>query len=94
MEKLQVAKEMVRNLLLESGLEFEEMHTGGDGTKPEDTYHPYNLYAGLGQIGFEKKYHPMTNLYVFHTGLLPRAGGINPTASLFCLIEQHLAQTS
>jgi hypothetical protein len=94
MEKLERAKDEIRNLLLASGLKFEELHTGGDGAKPEDTYHPYNLYAGLGQVDFERLYHPLPNLFVFHTGILKRAGGINPTAALFCLIEQHLAQTT
>jgi hypothetical protein len=30
----------------------------------------------------------LTNLYVCHTGILDRAGGLNPTATLFCLIEE------
>jgi len=28
--------------------------------------------------------------YGFDTGILKKAGGINPTASIFCLIENHL----
>jgi hypothetical protein len=29
-------------------------------------------------------------MLVVNTGILPRVGGINPTASLFPIIEQHI----
>lgn len=87
---LQKVKEKVRAFLTEHKVPFKEMNDNVLTAKMEDVYHPYALYAyDNGKTIYEVS-NPATNLYLFNTGLLMRAGSINPTASLFCLIEQHV----
>jgi hypothetical protein len=80
------AKESVRSLLAKDSIQIEELNKDTSGLKLEDTYHPFRLYQP--ETSFLDRFNPISNLYVCHTGLLNRAGGLNPTAVLFCLIEE------
>lgn len=53
----------------------------------EDIYHPYGMH------NFEtidSYYNHWDNMLVVSTGILPRSGGINPTASLFPIIDEFV----
>jgi hypothetical protein len=47
----------------------------------------YNIERSLNE-----KINPLINLFVFNTGILNRAGGLNPTAVIFCIIEKHIEE--
>jgi hypothetical protein len=53
----------------------------------EDIYHPYGmmLYNTV-----EDYYTHWDNMLLISTGILPRSGGINPTAALFSLIDEFV----
>jgi hypothetical protein len=85
-ELIEHAKASVRNLLAKESIQIEELNEDTTGLKLEDTYHPFRLYQP--ETSFLDRFNPCSNLYVCHTGLLDRAGGLNPTAVLFCLIEE------
>lgn len=85
-EIINVAKGTLKQLLDESKIVFEELDVKLNTLKLEDTYHPFKLYNS--NTEFLEKFNPLPNLFVCHTGLLDRAGGLNPTAVLFCLIEE------
>lgn len=53
----------------------------------EDIYHPY------GMINFktiDDYFHHWDNMLLVSTGILPRSGGINPTAALFPLVDKFV----
>lgn len=84
-------KEHVKKILIDAKVDFTEMaDTDVTSLKIEDTYHPYGLYHYAEGQTIHDVYHPVSNLFLFNTGLLHRAGGINPTSALFCLIERHM----
>ncbi len=84
-EKLQTAINKVEQLLIQNNVPYSKLQNNVTDIKLEDTYHPYNLFS------FKETNHVLNqNTFMFNTGILPRAGGINPTATLFCLIEHHL----
>lgn len=87
-EKIHIVKERIKKLLIEQNIQFIETVSNNRGLKLEDTYHPFKLYNK--NTSFNKRFNPISNLYVCNTGLLDRAGGLNPTAVLFCLIEDHI----
>ncbi|GAB3925953.1 GMC family oxidoreductase [Mucilaginibacter myungsuensis] len=91
--RLLAIKQRVKTLLDASGLKYTELaDTNASALKLEDTYHPYKLFKYNGSAGIDSVYQPLKGLFLFNTGLLYRSGGINPTASIFCLIEQHIAE--
>jgi hypothetical protein len=84
-------KERVKKILIESDIKFSEMPQANvSSLKIEDTYHPYGLYNYPDHKTIFDVYNPVSNLFLFNTGLLHRAGGLNPTSALFCLIEHHM----
>lgn len=85
-EVVDYARSVVRKILEEENIVFEELVKKTSTLKLEDTYHPFKLYNN--NLDFFKNYNPVSNLFVCHTGLLNRAGGLNPTAVLFCLLEE------
>jgi hypothetical protein len=89
-EKLKQIKKEVAEMLKRENIPFTEVSDNVSSIKLEDTYHPYKLF-GSGKDILEA-YHPLANLYLINTGLLQRAGGINPSAALFCLIEYHVEE--
>lgn len=93
LDKLLQIKQKVRQILIESNINFKEFESSQIlYSKLEDVYHPYGLFSYSGNKTIFDVYNPVSNLYLFNTGLLRRSGGINPTASIFCLIEHHLEQ--
>jgi hypothetical protein len=91
-QKLLRAKSIVAQLLAKENIPFTDVNADASGMKLEDTYHPYHLFFGDDRFKqAEDACHPASNLFMFNTGILKRAGGINPTAAVFCLIEKHVA---
>ena len=86
--KIDKAKSIIRNLLVNEGLPFSEVAMNSSALKLEDTYHPYKMYNQ--EMGLQERFNPLDNLFVCHTGILDRAGGLNPTAVLFCMLEDHV----
>ncbi len=87
-QKLKIAIKTIKDLLNKENIEYIEHNINTTTLKLEDTYHPYRLYNKT--LDFKERYNPYKNLFVYHTGILDRAGGINPTASIFCLIEHSI----
>lgn len=85
------AKERIGNLLTESGVTFESDSKVISAEKAEDTYHPYGMFLSDSE-SVEAYFNRYDNLLVVNTGVLPRAGGINTTASCFPLIEEYIAK--
>lgn len=85
-DMIDYAKKIVSNLLVNESIKVEDLNKNSTGLKLEDTYHPFRLYQP--ETPFLDRFNPLSNLYVCHTGILNRAGGLNPTAVLFCLIEE------
>lgn len=83
----------IKQRLDEQNLNYVALDNNVETLKAEDTYHPYNLYNGT-DMSFDQIVSPLANLNVYHTGILKRAGGINPTGSIFCLIEKHVDELS
>jgi hypothetical protein len=88
-QKIATAKQRIQQMLQDEAIAYTSLGETTSALKLEDTYHPYALYPE--GMPFEERYHPAANMYVLHTGLLNRAGGINPTAVLFCQAEHHIA---
>ena len=59
--------------------------------KAEDTYHPYGMFLS-DCASVDDYFNRYENMLVVNTGILPRAGGINTTASCFPLIEEYITQ--
>ena len=79
----QTLKEFLENNLIKGEILIEEL----SAIKPEDTYHPYNL------IEYEtmKDYlNEINNGLVISTAILPRVGGLNPTATLLPLLKYYV----
>ena len=84
-------KQKLEQILVDSNIDYGDVsNIGVSSLKLEDIYHPYHLFNHNDKEGISKIYNPVGNLYLFNTGLLQRAGGINPSATIFCLIEQHI----
>lgn len=92
-EKLTEAKSVVREMLIKSKLSFQERDITESVSNIRATLHPYNTYNSLALADLKNVSNPVENLFVYHTGILSRVGGINPTASLLCMIEQHVAES-
>jgi len=81
-------KDILKEFLLTNNVIFKEVNPNPTSLKIEDTYHPYNIFPVETSLNdYYKKY---DNMLVVNTGILPRVGGINPTATLFPLIEDFL----
>ena len=87
-EKIYKVKDRIKKLLVTQNIEFSETTSKDKSLKLEDTYHPFKLYNK--NTSFNERFNPISNLYICNTGLLDRAGGLNPTAVLFCVLEDHL----
>jgi hypothetical protein len=87
-EKIYKVKDRIKKLLINQNIDFSETTSKDKSLKLEDTYHPFKLYNK--NTSFNERFNPISNLYICNTGLLDRAGGLNPTAVLFCVLEDHL----
>jgi hypothetical protein len=84
------AKRLVCDFLTANGVDFEECDADIRVEKSEDTYHPYGMFDEIKSL--DDYYERFGNLLVVNTGVLPRAGGINTTASLFPVIEDFVGR--
>jgi len=84
------AKKQVRDYLIANNVPFEECCDRIQVEKSEDTYHPYGMLSEFKSLNDYYLFFP--NMLVVNTGVLPRAGGINSTASLFPVIEDYVAR--
>jgi hypothetical protein len=56
--------------------------------KTEDTYHPYNILSDYKTLN--EYLNEFENALIISTAILPRVGGLNPTATLFPIIEKYI----
>lgn len=83
------AREIVGRYLSENGVKYTPVVDHIHVEKSEDTYHPYGMFLS-DSASVEDYFTKHENLLVVNTGILPRAGGINTTASCFPLIEEYV----
>jgi hypothetical protein len=84
------AKEILKDYLIVNNINFKEINADATSLKLEDTYHPYNINPV--ETTIDEYYSKYANLLIINTGILPRVGGLNPTASLFPLIEDFISK--
>lgn len=82
------AKGLIKNYLIKNNVDFEECDSKIQVEKIEDTYHPYAMICNFNSTN--EYFNMYKNMLVINTGILPRAGGINPTAAVFPLIEEYV----
>ena len=82
------AKDLIKNYLIKNNVDFEECDSNVQVDKIEDTYHPYAMICNFDSCN--DYFNMYKNMLVINTGILPRAGGINPTAAVFPLIEEYI----
>ena len=75
-------------LLKEQNIKYEICNNEIEVNKIEDTYHPYKITSDFTDIN--SYFNFFKNMLIVNTGILPRVGGINPTAALFPLIEENI----
>lgn len=85
---IEKAKSILRDLIIKEGLIFTEVAMKSSALKLEYTYHPYKKYNQ--KMGLKEMFNPLDNLYVYHICILDRSGGLNLTAVLFCILENHI----
>lgn len=76
------------NRLKEWGVDYERLHEKVHTEKFEDEYHPFGIFSDFESI--DDYYNQFDNMIVIHSGVLPRAGGINSTAAAFPLLEEFV----
>ena len=82
------SKELVKQYLIKCKTNFEECPKLIDSQNSEDIYHPYGMFSGFNSV--EEYFNCYKNMLVVSTGILPRAGGINPTAAVFPLVDEFI----
>ncbi len=82
------SKLLIENLLIEKGVEFEVISEKIEVSNSEDINHPFRMYSDFNSV--EEYYNQFENMLVVSTGILPRSGGINPTASVLPLIDDFV----
>lgn len=70
------------------GVDFERLQEKVHTEKFEDEYHPFGIYSDFDSV--DDYFSQFKNLLVIHSGVLPRAGGINSTAAAFPLLEEYI----
>lgn len=85
------AKKQVSDYLNANGVNFESVGDEIHVDKSEDTYHPYAMFMSDSK-SLEDYFTRYSNLLIVNTGILPRAGGINTTASCMPLIEEYIGE--
>jgi choline dehydrogenase-like flavoprotein len=88
-------RQQAEQWLRESGLSYRAAYDpASTGNKVEDVYHPVgSIRMGTDPAavaGFDGRIRGLDNLFHFSTALFPRAGSINPSAAVFCILEEHL----
>lgn len=75
-------------LLTDNGVEHTRVEDAVHTRKFEDEYHPFALYSDFDSV--EEYFNQFDNMLVIHSGVLPRAGGINSTSAAFPLLEEFI----
>ena len=75
-------------LLTSNGVEHSSVEDTVHTRKFEDEYHPFALYSDFDNI--DEYFNQFENMLVIHSGVLPRAGGINSTSAAFPLLEEFI----
>ena len=83
------ATRMVKEYLDANGVNYTIVADVIHVEKSEDTYHPYGMFLS-DSASKEAYYSYFPNMLMVNTGILPRAGGINTTATCFPLIEDFI----
>lgn len=81
------AKEVAIKLLNKCNVDYEVLTEEINVQTCEDIYHPYGMFDFK---NLEDYYSKWNNMLVVTTGVLPRSGGINPTASLLPVIDEFI----
>ncbi|MDV7140212.1 hypothetical protein R3X28_15070 [Maribacter sp. TH_r10] len=81
------AKDEVIGHLTRSKVDFEVLAEEIDVQNTEDIYHPHKMFL---YDDMEDYYTEFDNMLLVNTGILPRSGGINPTAALLPLIDEFI----
>lgn len=78
--------EMLKYLKLNK-VDFEVLMNEIDIDSIEDIYHPHGMFEFE---DLDTYFNQFENLLMVNTGVLPRSGGINPTAALFPILEEFI----
>lgn len=70
------------------GVDYDRLQEKVHTEKFEDEYHPFGIYSDFQSV--DDYYSQFENMIVIHSGVLPRAGGINSTAAAFPLLEEFI----
>jgi len=71
-----------------SQTDFEECFDTINVKNSEDIYHPYGMFSDFNSV--EEYFNRFDNMLIVSTGVLPRAGGINPTAAVLPLVDEFI----
>ena len=85
---LQQIKERTVNLLNDHKVKHTVLDDNLSLDNLEDIYHPYKMFEF---DSISDYYTRWPNMMMVNTGILPRCGGINPSAALFPLIENFIS---
>ncbi|MCD8237563.1 MAG: GMC family oxidoreductase N-terminal domain-containing protein [Prevotellaceae bacterium] len=80
--------DFIEKYLQNCGVDYERLHEKVHTEKFEDEYHPFGIYSDFASV--DDYYNQFENMLVIHSGVLPRAGGINSTAAAFPLLEEYI----
>jgi hypothetical protein len=82
------AYKQVKQILINSNTVFEDCFDEIQVDTCEDIYHPYGMFSDYDSV--KKYFNEYPNMLVVNTGILPRAGGINPTGAVLPLIDEFI----
>lgn len=86
--RFNVLSDEFEKYLKEWGVDYERLHEKAHTEKFEDEYHPFGIYSNFTSV--DEYFNQFENMIVIHSGVLPRAGGINSTAAAFPLLEEFI----
>ena len=85
------AKEIMVKYLDENHVKYDLIDDEVHVEKCEDAYHPFGMFLSESK-SLDDYFNHFSNMLVLNTGILPRTGGINSTASVFPLIEEYVSR--
>lgn len=78
----------VKQILINSNTVFEDCFDEIQVDTCEDIYHPYGMFSDYDSV--KEYFNEYPNMLVVNTGILPRAGSINPTGAVLPLIDEFI----
>lgn len=87
-ERFNRLSDMFEGQLKAWGVDYERLYEKVHTEKFEDEYHPFGIYSNFDSV--DDYFGQFENMLVVHSGVLPRAGGINSTAAAFPLLEEYI----